>query len=343
VCSVFGGGEQISLLQLKDYKHNSDTMRFEERSHQTQRAGIEWELQNKLPPWMTYISEGADQAIAVVLGQSLNPDGSAPQVLLDRVQKAKDLLSQGLVMKVLVSGGDAAGVGHTEAYNMAQLLVDAGVPASSIIQESQATTTGENAWFMLRWIPNGTGKVYIVTSDFHMPRATYIFQEVFNHFYHMLEQQYKDDPDWTSQEKRYPRLEIIQAPVASFCGTNASMSGDDDPEADINTQSLSKRARDELGYLGDGEVVDSLFGEPRTDQLYIWPIQIDVSKDPENAGNFKRAMAQAMNTAEALCECIGPPESGQPELPYPLTLPAPTTCEIPEKDWMQICPTNQSR
>jgi len=266
-----------------------------------------------------------------------------------------------------VSGGDAAGVGHTEAYNMAQLLVNAGVPASSIIQESQATTTGENAWFMLRWIPNGTGKVYIVTSDFHMPRATYIFQEVFNHFYRMLEQQYKDDPNWTQpsvrsfqsdqalwwwlhrkharkkEEKRYPRLEIIQAPVASFCGSSASLSTDDDPAADINTQSLSKRARDELGYLGDGEVVDSLFGEPRTNQLYIWPIQIDVSKDPENAGNFKRAMAQAMNTAEALCECKGPPESGQPQLPYPLTLPAPTTCEIPEKDWTQICPANQRR
>lgn len=52
-----------------------------------------------------------------------------------------------------------------------------GVPADAIILESQATTTAENAWFTLRWIPKGTGKVFIITSDFHIARATYIFEE----------------------------------------------------------------------------------------------------------------------------------------------------------------------
>ena len=142
------------------------------------RQGIDWGRQNKLPPWMTSITEGADQAIAVVLGQSLKPDGSAPQVLLDRAAMARKLLKQGTVKKVIVSGGDPAGVGFTEASTTARVLVKAGIPLEVIIQESQATTTAENAWFVLRWIPKGTGRVYIVTSDFHMPRATYIFQEV---------------------------------------------------------------------------------------------------------------------------------------------------------------------
>mmetsp|Transcript_23062 Transcript_23062/g.41655 ORF Transcript_23062/g.41655 Transcript_23062/m.41655 type:complete len:351 (-) Transcript_23062:209-1261(-) len=306
------------------------------------KAGIDWDAQNKLPPWMTSISEGADQAIAVVLGQSLNPDGSAPQVLLDRVEKAKELLEQGTVMKILVSGSDPAGVGRTEASMMAKLLITSGVPASSILQESQATTTAENAWFMLRWIPRGTGKVYIVTSDFHMARATYIFQEVFNCFYTMLEEQYQNDPRWISPTKKYPRLAIIQATTASFCGGDARRSTDDDPAADINTKSLSKRAKDELRFLGSGEVSTSMFGDPLSNILYIWPIQINVTKDPENAGNLQRAMAQAMNVAQKLCRCVAPPESSEPQFTYPLALPVATTLPagLHLDDWKQVCPAS---
>merc|ERR1711920_1187453 len=111
-----------------------------------------------------------------------------------------------------------------------------------IIQESQSTTTAENAWFALRWIPPGTGKIYIVTSDFHIARATFIFQETFNYFYKMVEDRYKDDPRWNSTTRMYPRLTLIQAPTQSFCGSDASLSTDDDPAADINTKSLSRRA-----------------------------------------------------------------------------------------------------
>lgn len=81
------------------------------------------------------------------------------------------------MVKVIVSGADPAGVGHTEASLTAHVLTQVGVPLDAILQESQATTTAENAWFMLRWIPKNTGRVVIITSDFHMARATYIFQE----------------------------------------------------------------------------------------------------------------------------------------------------------------------
>ena len=52
-----------------------------------------------------------------------------------------------------------------EASQMAQALIDAGIPAERIIQESQATTTAENAWFLLRWIPKGTGKLFLGRSS----------------------------------------------------------------------------------------------------------------------------------------------------------------------------------
>lgn len=38
---------------------------------------------------------GSTQGLAVLLGQSLKPDGSAPQVLLDRARMAQKLLRQG--------------------------------------------------------------------------------------------------------------------------------------------------------------------------------------------------------------------------------------------------------
>lgn len=290
--------------------------------HSTVKSSINWSIQNRIPPWLSNIETGSSQGVALVLGQSLKPDGNPPQVLLDRALKAKELLDTQKVSKVIVSGSDPAGVGHTEAWEMKQVLVKAGIPADVILMESQATTTMENAWFSLRWIPKGTGHFYIVTSDFHIARATYIFEEVFNYFYRTWEDRYKDDIRWKNPEKKYPRLELHQVAVPSFCGRNESVARDHDPHADINQYSLRKRALDELGFMGSGEVCNALYGQP-LDNNQIWPVQINVTLDPENEANFNKALAQSMNTAEALCRCVSPPEPDQAaEIRYPLRLPA---------------------
>lgn len=299
---------------------------------------IDWDKQAKLPPWLCPIEEGSSQGVAIVLGQSLNPDGTAPQVLKDRALLAKQLLDDGRVVKVIVSGGDPAGVGHTEASQLAKVLEDVGINSSAIIQEAQATTTAENAWFALRWLPMGTGQLYIVTSDFHMPRATYIFKETLNYFYKMLEDQYRDDPRWTSETKLYPRLNLTQVAAHSFCGTNASLNADNDPSADVNLQSLRKRALNELTYLGDAEVAEAMYGEPLNKVMYIWPIQINVTLDPENDANFAEAIAQAMNSASMLCPCVAPPEDMAPLVENPLFLPIPTTFPAGKdaNDWDEV-------
>lgn len=297
---------------------------------------INWDLQTKFPPWLSPITEGSSQGVAIVLGQSLKPDGKAPLVLLDRAKMAKTLLDEGKVTKVIVSGGDPAGVGHTEASTLAKVLEDAGIPSDKIILESQATTTAENIWFALRWMPKGTGQLYIVTSDFHVARATYIFEEVLNFFYKMIEDAYRFDSRWKSETKRYPRLQVIQVPTKSFCGSNASLNRDDDPDADVNTKSLAFRAMSELGYLGTKEVPNSLYGAPLSDIMYIWPVQIDVHKDPENADNFNAAMAQSMNVVRSLCKCKAPPEGEGPQLPYPLHFPMSTISSHPIRSWGHI-------
>lgn len=297
---------------------------------------IDWDLTNKLPPWMTSIEEGSPQGVALVFGQSLKPDGTASHLLLDRARKAKALLDEGKVDKVIVSGGDPAGVGHTEAYEFAQVLEGVGIPSDKIIQESQATTTAENVWFSLRWLPQKTGQLYLVTSDFHMPRATYITKATLNYFYKMLEDHFKDDVRWNSTTKKYPRLTLHQAVSTSFCGSNASLAQNNDASADISTKSLALRAQNELMYLGDGEVEKALYGEPLINILYIWPVMINVTQDPENDANYKEAMGQAMNAVQSLCPCVAPPEGQGPELAYPLQLPIPTQMPVPARLWKGI-------
>eukprot|EP00930_Biecheleria_cincta_P094667 TRINITY_DN8605_c0_g1_i1.p1 TRINITY_DN8605_c0_g1~~TRINITY_DN8605_c0_g1_i1.p1 ORF type:complete len:297 (+),score=48.10 TRINITY_DN8605_c0_g1_i1:58-948(+) len=268
---------------------------------QTSVEGVDWNAQNKIDPDLSHIKQGAKQAIAIVLGQSLKPDGTASQLLIDRAIMAKTLLDKGAVTKIVVSGGDPAGVGHTEASMMANVLVKQGVSKSAIILESQALTTAENAWFLLRWIPNGTGAVYLVTSEFHMARAKYTFQAVFNHYYAMVQDKYA---------RASPRLTIIPQMTESYCGLNASRNRDDDPHADISTKSLAKRASDELRFLDTGEVARGLFGPRNADEnlMYIWPIQIDVGKDPDNERNFDEAWKQAAAVKERLTKCKEPPE-----------------------------------
>merc|ERR1712137_390337 len=165
----------------------------------------------------------------------------------------------------------------------------------------------------------------IVTSDFHMPRATYIIKETLNYFYKMQEDVYRDDPKWNSTTRKYPRLRIHQRATQSYCGTDTSLNCDDDDAADINCKSLALRAMNELKYLGSQEVSQSMYGEPLNRIMYVWPIQINVTKDSENSLNFQNAMAQVMNAVQKLCVCKAAPEDVTPLIENPLQLPISTS------------------
>jgi len=280
---------------------------------------IDWEVQNQLPPWLSNIEAGSQLGVAIVLGQSLQPDGTPSKVLIDRARRAKQLLDEGVVGKVIVSGSDPAGVGTTEAAVLARVLRGAGISNEKIVLESQATTTAENAWFSLRWIPKGTGRLHLVTSDFHMARASYIFESVLSYFYSALEVKYANHEHWGARQ--YPRLGLQLELVQSSCGSDAGLNQDNNPRADITARSLARRAMDELRYLGTMEVSNSLYGPPRSHIQYIWPVQIDVKLDPDDPQRFSTAMARAMLAVRAFCSCRAPPEGEGHQLEYPLDLP----------------------
>ena len=91
----------------------------------------------------------------------------------DRVWHAARLWKRGLAPRIIVSGGSFlaqhGGPPATEADAMRMFLVDLGVPADAITDEGKALNTIENIRNVRAIV--GKGRVALVTSAYHMPRA----------------------------------------------------------------------------------------------------------------------------------------------------------------------------
>jgi uncharacterized SAM-binding protein YcdF (DUF218 family) len=118
----------------------------------------------------------------VVLGGAISPAHPPEQPLpdlnesADRVWHAARLFHRGLAPRIIVSGGSFlaryGGPATTEAEAMRVFLVDLGVPAAAITDEGKALNTIENIRNVRAIV--GQGRVALVTSAYHMPRALQI-------------------------------------------------------------------------------------------------------------------------------------------------------------------------
>eukprot|EP00927_Polykrikos_kofoidii_P017042 TRINITY_DN17739_c0_g2_i1.p1 TRINITY_DN17739_c0_g2~~TRINITY_DN17739_c0_g2_i1.p1 ORF type:complete len:234 (+),score=34.51 TRINITY_DN17739_c0_g2_i1:68-769(+) len=123
--------------------------------------------------------------VIACLGQSLLPDGSPPPCLPLRVSCAVGVykeLSAEATVSIYVSGADTAGDGafKTEGEVMLEMLLAFGVSAQDIDVDVKAQDTLDNALNSLMPIKKrGASHVTLVTSDFHLPRALFIFKSVF--------------------------------------------------------------------------------------------------------------------------------------------------------------------
>jgi uncharacterized SAM-binding protein YcdF (DUF218 family) len=89
-----------------------------------------------------------------------------------RAARAADLYRQGLVRRIVLSGGPPkrpTGFA-TEAEAMGALLEQAGVPAAALVLERRATNTLENVRFSLPWLA-GAAAVILMTKPVHMRRV----------------------------------------------------------------------------------------------------------------------------------------------------------------------------
>jgi hypothetical protein len=120
----------------------------------------------------------------VVLGSSVNVDGSLPPLASQRAARAAELHAAGVAPRIIFSGycnltSDGAPP-ISEAAAMAAYARLLGVPADAILLEEESRDTIGNAYFVGRRFlePNGWTSIRVVTSDFHVPRTTWVFQKV---------------------------------------------------------------------------------------------------------------------------------------------------------------------
>ncbi|MEA3276164.1 MAG: YdcF family protein [Pseudomonadota bacterium] len=142
------------------------------------RSTLEWRY---LPPEIE--DYPAADAIVVLGGMVSGP--AAPRVDLqvseavDRLLHAAALFEAGKAPVVIASGGGIAWLGavEPEAVSMKALLLRLGVPDEAVVMETQSRNTAENALYAAEILrEREIGKVLLVTSALHMPRAMKLFR-----------------------------------------------------------------------------------------------------------------------------------------------------------------------
>ena len=120
----------------------------------------------------------------VVLGTTLDDNGSLPAHGRQRVERAARVYAQGVAPRVIFSGQCGLGVdvppACSEASAMAEFAVALGVPREAVLLEEESRDTIGNAYFVARrhLEPNGWSSVRVITSDFHVPRTSWVFERI---------------------------------------------------------------------------------------------------------------------------------------------------------------------
>lgn len=124
-------------------------------------------------------SDQARQVDAIVVMGAAQYDGRPSPQLAARLDHAADLWQLDLAQVVVVTGGNQPGDRFTEAEASANYLVDLGVPADVILQE----TVGHSSYASLDGVAQmlhdrGLFRVLLVSDPFHSLRSRLIAQEL---------------------------------------------------------------------------------------------------------------------------------------------------------------------
>jgi uncharacterized SAM-binding protein YcdF (DUF218 family) len=122
----------------------------------------------------------------VVLGRGVESNGQLPVAAAERVARGVKLFQAGVAPRIIMSGrfalmaDDDEPPPRTEARAMAEAACAAGVPPEAIVLEEESRDTIGNAWFTARRIlePNGWNAIRVVTSEYHVPRASWVFAKI---------------------------------------------------------------------------------------------------------------------------------------------------------------------
>ncbi len=110
----------------------------------------------------------------IVLGYPANADGTPSPEQRERVLEGVREYKAGVAPYILMTGG-AAHNHYVEAEVMTQLARSQGIPASAILEETQARNTIQNIYYSaLIMHDHGMNSAEIISSPSHLPRAALI-------------------------------------------------------------------------------------------------------------------------------------------------------------------------
>ncbi len=121
--------------------------------------------------------EIAPADVAIVLGNQVHPDGTPSARLAARLDRAVELVEQGRVRWVIVSGGTGR-EGVPEGDAMKRYLVARGVPAASVLVDNAGVdtwATARNARTIMRG--HGLKTAIVVSQYFHIARTRLAFRK----------------------------------------------------------------------------------------------------------------------------------------------------------------------
>lgn len=129
----------------------------------------------------TIVSGRQDTARAadsiLVLGNTVNPDGTLSDRLRARLDKALELYRRGLAPKIVVSGG-LGGEGHYEGFAMGQYLKTQGVRPADVIIDDRGRTTRASAENFAAMAPRYHFRSVIAVSQYyHLPRTVLLLRQ----------------------------------------------------------------------------------------------------------------------------------------------------------------------
>ena len=112
-----------------------------------------------------------DSRVGILLGASVRPSGDPSPVLEDRVITAYELLTEGKISKILISG-DGNSKTYDEVLAISKYLIRKGVPEKALIYDKKGIDTFES----MKNAKNlfNIQKAIIISQSFHLPRAVYL-------------------------------------------------------------------------------------------------------------------------------------------------------------------------
>lgn len=121
--------------------------------------------------------DGVTADAAVILGTTVNEDGTLSERLKQRVDRGLELYTSGKVGRIIVSGG-LGKEGHYEGDKMAEYLVQNGVPMNDITIDNHGNNTRATADNVLKLKDSLNIKsVIIVSQYFHITRTKMLFRK----------------------------------------------------------------------------------------------------------------------------------------------------------------------